>query len=34
MTENIELYAHRGYVEYDRRCLGDFSLVFMRRQLT
>ena len=33
MTENIGLYARIGYVEYDRRSLGDFSLVFMRKVL-
>lgn len=33
MTENIDLYRRIGYVEYDRRSLGDFSLVFMRKQL-
>jgi ribosomal protein S18 acetylase RimI-like enzyme len=34
MTENLALYARIGYVEYDRRCQGDFSLVYMRKQLT
>jgi ribosomal protein S18 acetylase RimI-like enzyme len=33
MTENLELYSRIGYVEYDRRSRGDFSLVFMRKQL-
>jgi ribosomal protein S18 acetylase RimI-like enzyme len=33
MTENISLYAKIGYVEYDRRPRGDFSLVFMRKRL-
>jgi ribosomal protein S18 acetylase RimI-like enzyme len=33
MTENISLYAKIGYVEYDRRPQGDFSLVFMRKRL-
>jgi ribosomal protein S18 acetylase RimI-like enzyme len=33
MTENIELYARIGYVEYDRRSQGEFSLVYMRKQL-
>lgn len=33
MTENIALYARIGYVEYERRSMGDFSLVFMRKQL-
>ena len=34
MTENISLYAKIGYVEYKRRSLGDFSLVYMRKRLT
>ena len=34
MTENLALYARIGYVEYDRRSQGDFSLVYMRKQLT
>jgi ribosomal protein S18 acetylase RimI-like enzyme len=33
MTENQVLYARLGYVEYDRRSQGDFSLVFMRKAL-
>lgn len=33
MTENIELYGRIGYIEYDRRSLGDFALVFMRKPL-
>ena len=33
MTENLALYAKIGYVEYDRRSRGDFSLVYMRKQL-
>ncbi len=33
MTENIALYAKIGYTEYDRRSQGDFSLVYMRKQL-
>ena len=33
MTENLALYSRIGYVEYDRRSRGDFSLVFMRKQL-
>lgn len=33
MTENLALYAKIGYVEYDRRSKGDFSLVYMRKQL-
>jgi ribosomal protein S18 acetylase RimI-like enzyme len=34
MTENIALYAKIGYVEYDRRSQGDFSLVYMRKHLS
>ncbi len=33
MVENLALYERIGYVEYDRRSQGDFSLVFMRKQL-
>jgi ribosomal protein S18 acetylase RimI-like enzyme len=33
MTENLELYARIGYVEYDRRPQGAFSLVYLRKQL-
>jgi ribosomal protein S18 acetylase RimI-like enzyme len=33
MTENITLYSKIGYVEYDRRSQGDFSLVYMRKPL-
>ena len=33
MTENLALYARIGYVEFDRRSQGDFSLVYMRKQL-
>jgi ribosomal protein S18 acetylase RimI-like enzyme len=33
MTENLALYSRIGYVEYDRRSHGDFSLVFMRKHL-
>jgi GNAT superfamily N-acetyltransferase len=33
MAENLALYARLGYVEYDRRSQGDFSLVYMRKQL-
>ena len=33
MAENLALYAKIGYVEYDRRSQGDFSLVYMRKQL-
>jgi ribosomal protein S18 acetylase RimI-like enzyme len=33
MTENLALYSRIGYVEYDRRSQGTFSLVYMRKQL-
>lgn len=33
MTENIGLYTKIGYIEYDRRSQGDFSLVYMRKKL-
>jgi hypothetical protein len=33
MTENLALYSRIGYVEYDRRWQGAFSLVYMRKQL-
>jgi GNAT superfamily N-acetyltransferase len=33
MMENIALYLKIGYVEYDRRSQGEFSLVYMRKQL-
>lgn len=33
MTENLALYARIGYIEYDRRSQGDFSLVYMRKHL-
>jgi ribosomal protein S18 acetylase RimI-like enzyme len=33
MTENQELYARIGYVEYDRRPFGDLHVVYMRKQL-
>jgi ribosomal protein S18 acetylase RimI-like enzyme len=33
MVENQALYARIGYVEYDRRSQGAFSLVFMRKRL-
>lgn len=33
MTENQELYAHIGYVEYERRQEEGFSRVFMRKTL-
>jgi ribosomal protein S18 acetylase RimI-like enzyme len=34
MSENLELYARIGYVEYDRRSYGGGSLVYMRKPLT
>lgn len=33
MTENQALYSKIGYVEFDRRSQGAFSLVFMRKRL-
>jgi ribosomal protein S18 acetylase RimI-like enzyme len=33
MKENLALYTKIGYAEYDRRSQGDFSLVYMRKQL-
>jgi len=33
MTENLDLYARIGYVEYDRRTEGKLSRVFLRKQL-
>ena len=33
MTENLRYYPRLGYVEYDRRPRGDFSVVFMRKRL-
>ena len=33
MTENLALYWRIGYVEYDRRSQGEFSLVYMRKHL-
>jgi ribosomal protein S18 acetylase RimI-like enzyme len=33
MTENLALYAKLGYVEYERRSQGAFSLVYLRKQL-
>jgi ribosomal protein S18 acetylase RimI-like enzyme len=33
MTENQELYARIGYVEYDRRAIGDLHVVYMRKRL-
>jgi ribosomal protein S18 acetylase RimI-like enzyme len=31
MTENLAIYSRIGYVEYDRRSLGEFSLIYMRK---
>jgi N-acetylglutamate synthase-like GNAT family acetyltransferase len=33
MTENLAIYSRLGYVEYDRRPQGGFSLVYMRKRL-
>ena len=33
MTENLAIYSRIGYVEYNRRSLGEFSLVYMRKHL-
>jgi ribosomal protein S18 acetylase RimI-like enzyme len=33
MTENLALYSKIGYVEYDRRSQGAFSLVYLRKRL-
>jgi ribosomal protein S18 acetylase RimI-like enzyme len=33
MRENLALYSRIGYVEYDRRSQGKFSLVYMRKHL-
>jgi ribosomal protein S18 acetylase RimI-like enzyme len=33
MTENLALYTRIGYVEYDRRPQGGYSLVYLRKQL-
>lgn len=33
MTENRDLYAQIGYVEYDRRPVEDFHVAFMRKPL-
>lgn len=32
-TENLEMYARVGYVEYDRRPAGDAQIVYMRKRL-
>jgi len=33
MVENLALYSRIGYVEYDRRLLGDACLVYLRKNL-
>lgn len=33
MAENLALYARIGYVEYDRRTLGEACLVYLRKDL-
>ena len=33
LTENLALYTRIGYVEYDRRSQGAFSLVYLRKHL-
>jgi hypothetical protein len=33
VIENLALYAKLGYVEYERRSQGAFSLVYLRKQL-
>jgi ribosomal protein S18 acetylase RimI-like enzyme len=33
MTQNLAIYSKFGYIEYDRRSQGDFSLVYMRKHL-
>jgi GNAT superfamily N-acetyltransferase len=33
LTENLALYARIGYVEYDRRSQGAFSLVYLHKHL-
>ena len=33
MSENVTIYSRVGYVEYDRRSQGRFSLVYMRKHL-
>jgi GNAT superfamily N-acetyltransferase len=34
MTENLALYAKKGYVEYDRRVEGGFARVYMKKDVT
>jgi ribosomal protein S18 acetylase RimI-like enzyme len=33
MTENLSIYSKIGYIEYERRSQGNFSLVYMRKRL-
>lgn len=33
MGENLTIYSRIGYVEYDRRSRGEFSLVYMKKEL-
>jgi ribosomal protein S18 acetylase RimI-like enzyme len=33
MVENVALYSRIGYVEYDRRLLGEARLVYLRKDL-
>jgi ribosomal protein S18 acetylase RimI-like enzyme len=33
MAENLALYSRIGYVEYDRRLLGEARIVYLRKQL-
>ena len=33
MVENLSIYSKIGYVEYARRSMGEFSLVYMRKHL-
>ncbi len=33
MAENLALYSRIGYVEYERRSQGEFSIVYMRKHL-
>jgi hypothetical protein len=33
MIENLALYERIGYVEFDRRQLGEASIVYLRKKL-
>jgi ribosomal protein S18 acetylase RimI-like enzyme len=33
MTENLALYSRIGYIEYDRRPVGEAHIVFLRKRL-